>query len=342
MYYTGCDAHKKRSTLQHIDEDGTLGLMMTITSCAQGFDSFLDKLDAPTVITLEASRGYWWQHQYLSKHPKVSDVIVVDPYHSQRLCKELAVQKGYGRASNDRIDSEMLAELTRVDMAVGIHVPTPEQLELRTACRHRFELKHTRTVSANLIHSTLAMHGHTIALKELIGNETSRQRLFEQLPSYIRLIITDLVTQVKLFEKQTAITQKLLEKLLPESDPQMQLITTAPGFGPICSRILLSEIFDIAYFKAPKSLINYSGLAPIQQVSDGKKKGRIKLNRHCNYNLKYAFMTAAHAARTHPRYRQKYEQDVKKHGKIQAKFNLARRLAKAIYWMLNRQKPFKF
>ena len=342
MYYTGCDAHKKRCTLQHIDEDGTLGLMMTIASTEQGFDSFLDKLDAPTVITLEASRGYWWQHQYLSKHPKVSGVVVVDPYHSQRLCQELAVLKGYGRASNDRIDSEMLAESTRMGMAVGIYVPTPEQLELRTACRHRFELKHNRTASANLTHSTLAMHGHSIALNELIGNEVSRKRLFEQLPGYVQIIITDLVTQVELFEKQIGNTQKLLEKLLPESDPQMQLIMTTPGFGPICSRILLSEILDIAYFKAPKSLINYSGLAPIQQVSDGKKKGSITLNRHCNYYLKYAFMTAAHAARTHPRYRRKYEQDAKKHGKIQAKFNLARRLAKAIYWMLNRHEPFKF
>lgn len=342
MYYTGCDAHKKRCTLQHIDEDGALGLMMTIPNSAQGFDSFFDKLDAPTVVTLEASRGYWWQHQYLSEHPKVSGVVVVDPYRSRKIGEELAMQKGYGRASNDRIDSEMLAELTRQGLAVGIHVPTPQQLELRTACRHRLELKWNRTVSANLIHSTLAMHGHSITMRELTGNEASRKHLLQQLPGYVRLIITDLIAQVELFEKQTESTQELLEKLLPESDPRMQLIMTAPGFGPINSRILLSEIFDIAYFKAPKSLINYAGLAPIKQTTDGKKKAITKLNRHSNHYLKYAFMIAAHAARKHPRYKRKYEQDVKKHGKVQAKINLARRLAKAVYWMLSRQEPYKF
>lgn len=342
MYYTGCDGHKRRCTLQHIDEEGALGLMMTIPNNTQGFDSFLDKLDAPTVVTLEASRGYWWQHQYLSKHPKVAGVVVVDAYRSRKIAEELSVKKGYGRASNDRIDSEMLAELTRTGMAIGIHVPTPRELELRTTCRHRLELKHNRTVSANLIHSALAMHGYSIRLRELVGHEESKKKLFEQLPGYVRLIITDLVIQVELFEKQIDQTQELLEKLLPESDPQMQLLMTVPGFGPVCARILLSEIFDIAYFKAPKSLINYSGLAPIKQTSDDKKKAVIKLNRHCNYYLKYAFMTAAHAARRHPRYRRKYEQDVKKHGKIQAKINLARRLAKAVYWMLSRQEPFKF
>ena len=341
MYYTGCDAHKKNCTLQHIDEDGALGLMMTITNTPQGFNAFLDKLDAPTVITFEASRSYWWLYQYLSKHPKVSDVVVVDPYRSRKIAEELAVLKGYGRAKNDRIDSEMLAEQTRTGLAVGIQVPTPEQFERRTACRHRFELKQNRTASANLIHSTLAMHGHSIALGELTGNEASRKHLFEQLPGYVQIIISDLIAQIELFEKQTAGIQQLLDKLLPESDPQMQQLMTAPGFGPICSRIVLTEILDIAYFKAPKSLVNYSGLAPIEQDSAGKK-GIIKLNRHCNYYLKYAFMTAAHAARTHSRYRRKYEQDLKKHGKTQAKINLARRLAKAIYWMLNRQQPFKF
>lgn len=342
MYFTGCDAHKNNCTLQHIDEDGALGLMMTIPNSKQGFNSFLDKLDAPTVITLEASRGYWWQHQYLSQHPKVARVVVVDPYRSEKITKELAVEKGYGRASNDRIDSEMLAELTRKGLAVGIQVPTPEQFELRTACRHRLELTHNRTVSANLIHSMLAMHGHSIKIRELIGNQTSQKRLLELLPGSFRLILLDLIAQIELFEKQIDGAELLLEQLMPESDPKMQLIMSAPGFGLVCSRIILSEIFDIAYFKAPKSLVNYSGLAPVKQTSDGKKKAIVKLNRHINYYLKYAFSTAAHAARRHPRFKRKYEQDVKKHGKIQAKINLARRLAKAIYWMLSRHEPFKF
>ena len=52
-------------------------------------------------------------------------------------------------------------------------------------------------------------------------------------------------------------------------------------------------------------------------------------------------MTAAHAARTHPKYRRKYDRDVKKYGKTIAKLNLARRIAKAVYWMLTRQQPFQ-
>ncbi len=341
MYYTGCDAHMRSCTLQHLDDDGALGLSMKVPTTSQGLDAFLDKLDAPTVMTFEASRSYWWLYRYFSKHPMVSRVVVVDPFRSRKIAEELSVQRGYGRAKNDRIDSEMLAEQTRLGLAPGIRVPTPEQLEMRTDCRHRFELMHKKTISANMIHSTLSMHGYSIALKELIDNPESKQHLDEKLPDYIQHIITDFVTQIELFGKQISAVQKLLDKLLPESHPQIKLLMTAPGIGPVCSRIIYTEIFDIAYFKEPKYLISYSGLAPVEQESAGKK-GKVKLNRHCNYYLKYAFLTAGHAARMHPRYRRKYEQDVKKHGKIQAKINLARRLAKAIYWMLNRQQPFKF
>ncbi len=341
MYFTGCDAHMRSCTLQHIDDDGALGLSMNVPTSSEALDAYLDKLDAPTVMTFEASRSYWWLYQYFSKHPKVSRVVVVDPFRSRKIAEELSVQRGYGRAKNDRIDSEMLAEQTRLGLAAGIRVPTPEQLEMRTACRHRFALMHKRTVSANMIHGTLSMHGFSIALRELIGNPESKQRLNEKLPDYIQHIITDFVTQIDLFDKQISAADKLLAKLLPESHPQIKLLMTAPGIGPVCSRIIYTEILDIAYFKEPKYLISYSGLAPVEQESAGKR-GKVKLNRHCNYYLKYAFLTAGHAARMHPRYRRKYEQDVKKHGKIQAKINLARRLTKAIYWMLNRQQPFKF
>lgn len=340
MSYTGCDVHKRSCTLQHIDEDGALGLSMEIESTPKGFDEFFDKLDGPTVVTFEASRGYWSLYCYLSEHPKVSEVVVVDPFRSRNIAEELSVRRGYGRAKNDRIDSEMLAEQTRLGLAARIYVPTPEQLLNRTVCRHRFELVHRKTVLVNIIHSTLAMHGKAIAIKELLNNQASRKRLFEQLPEYVEAIVTDFVAQIELLEKQIARVEQRLQHLLPESTPQMKLLMTAPGFGPICSRIVLTEIFDIANCKAPKSLVNYAGLAPIEQTS-ANSKGTVKLNRHCNYHLKYAFMTAAHAARTHPRYRRKYQQDVKKHGKTQAKLILARRLAKAVYWMLNRQQPFK-
>jgi hypothetical protein len=70
----------------------------------------------------------------------VAHLNVVDPRRSRSLSAELSVQAGYGRAKNDRIDTEMMAEQNRRGLAPTIHVPTPEQLHRRTLNRHRFVL----------------------------------------------------------------------------------------------------------------------------------------------------------------------------------------------------------
>ena len=110
--------------------------------------------------------------------------------------------------------------------------------------------------------------------------------------------------------------------------------------GIVLARIIYTEILDIAYFKEPKYLVSYSGLAPIENESAGRK-GPIILNRYCNYYLKYAFVEAAHNSSDFKKHTRKYELDIKKHGKIIAKVNLARRIVKAVYWMLTHQQSYK-
>lgn len=339
-YYTGCDVHKRTTTIQHMDEEGSLGLSMTIPTDKASIRKFLDQLDDPTSITFEAGRNWWWIHQFFSQHPQVTQVKVVDPRRARILASELSVQSGYGRAKNDEIDSEMLAELTRRDLAPAINVPTVEQLEKRTFCRHRFGLVINRTRAKNIIHAFMAMHGTSARICDLTDDLSIRNQVYKSIPDYISFIIDQLLSQVQLFDKQIFHCEKQINSLLPESHPQMKLLMSAPGIGIVLARIIFTEILNIAYFKEPKYLVSYSGLAPIDNESAGRK-GRIRLNRYCNYYLKYAFVEAAHNGSDFKKYRRKYELDVKKHGKILAKINLARRIVKAVYWMLTRQQLYK-
>lgn len=339
-YHTGCDVHSKFCRFQHIDDDGAIGLHMTVESTEEGICEFLDRLDAPTTMTLEAGRNYWWLSQLFSNHPKVSKVSVVDPRRSRLIAEELSVISGYGRAKNDRIDAEMLADQERRGLAPRIHVPTPAQLQNRTLTRYRSVLVVNRTRAKNSVHALLALHGVRAAIKTLLENNADQQEIMKTLPDYLQFMVEQLLDQVRFFDSQIPICEDRLNHLLPASHPQIKLLVSAPGIGIVLARIIYTETLDITYFKEPKYLISYVGLAPIEKDSAGRK-GPIKLNRHCNYWLKYAFVEAAHNASDHPKYRRKYELDVKKHGKIIAKLNLARRLAKAVYWMLTRQQLYK-
>jgi len=84
-YYTGCDIHKGTTTIQHMDEEGALGLSMTIPTDKASIRKFLDQLEDPTGITFEAGRNWWWIHQFFSQQPEVTQVKVVDPRRSRIL-----------------------------------------------------------------------------------------------------------------------------------------------------------------------------------------------------------------------------------------------------------------
>jgi transposase len=340
IYHTGCDAHIKTCNFQHISDDGTLGLEMRVQTDEQSIYRFLDLLDEPTTMTLEAGRNYWWLSQLFEAHPKVTRVNVVDPRRSRKLAEELSVISGYGRAKNDRIDAEMLADQTRRGLAPTIHVPTPSQLETRSLNRHRYTLVINRTRSENGIQSLLAMHGVKTTNNDLLTKPDWKENILQKVPEYVRFIIEQLLDQIVSLNKQIDLCERELDKRLPESHPQMRILLSTPGIGIILARTIYTEIMDISYFKEPKYLVSYSGLAPITNES-ADRKGPVKLNRHCNHYLKYAFVMAAHHACGHENYRKKYEHDVKKHGKTIAKLNLARRITKTVYWMLSRQQLYK-
>ena len=339
IYHTGLDAHHRSCFFQHMDAEGAIGLSQRVLTTADSINNFLAQLDEPTTMTFEAGRNYWWLHNLFANHPKVSQVNVVDPRRSRKLASELSVLSGYGRAKNDFIDAEMLAEQTRRGLAPTIHVPTAEQLAQRTMCRHRFDSVMNRTRAKNLIHALLDLHGYSANIAELQNASATRDQFLASLPDYVSFIIEQLLARIKLFDQQIGSCERQLDRLLPASHPQLKIMMSVPGFGIVLSRLVYTETLDLAYFKEPKYLVSYAGLAPFDNDSAGRK-GSIKLNRQCNYYLKYAFVEAAHNAHDHPSLRSKYDRDVKRHGKIIAKLNLARRLAKTIYWMLTRQQCY--
>ncbi len=338
MNYVGLDIHKKHIQVQHMTSDGTLGLKSRIATSEAALLSVLDELEGPLSVSLEAGRNHWWISQLLLSQAKVSKLQVVDPRRSRNLAQELSVQKGYGRAKNDRIDAEMLSEIDRLGVSPVIHLASAAELELRSLCRHRFMLVGLSRSLSNRIQAILAMHGIRSTTRALLDDPELSS--LDHLQGYIPHMIGQFLDQIRLINKQLESTERRLNKCLPEKDPSIKLLLTTPGIGIVTARIIMSEIFSISYFESPKYLISYSGLAPVEDESAGRK-GIIKLNKHCNYFLKYAFVIAAHTARRHPKYKAKYNRDVRKHGKIRAKTNLARRIAKAVFWMLTRQQPFK-
>ena len=153
-------------------------------------------------------------------------------------------------------------------------------------------------------------------------------------------LVKQQINQIEQLREHIKQCNDYIEQLIPANEPRLKLLSSLPGVGAVISRQIDTEIITIDRFDSDRHLSSYSGLAPIEQESAGRK-GVVQLNAHCNYYLKNAFLMAAHCARHHPKYRLKYQRDLKRRGKKIAKINLARKLVKSVYWMLTRQQPFQ-
>src|SRR5438034_10919661 len=111
--------------------------------------------------------------------------IVHDTLEQQGWSVEIAdAQKVKGLAplacKTDKIDSKVLAELSRRDLVPAIWLPTTRVRAERERSRWRLHLVRHRTALKNRIHATLLAYGHPCPVSDLFG--VGGRELLERLP----------------------------------------------------------------------------------------------------------------------------------------------------------------
>jgi transposase len=120
----------------------------------------------------------------------------------------------------------------------------------------------------------------------------------------------------------------------------LYLLQTVPGIGKILSLVLLYEMHDIARFPRVQDFVSYCRLGKCAKESAGKRYGTsgAKIG---NAYLKWAFSEAAVLfLRNNPTGQKYLARLEKKHGKSKALNVLAHKLARAVYYMLQRRVAF--
>ena len=117
--------------------------------------------------------------------------------------------------------------------------------------------------------------------------------------------------------------------------PEVGVLRSIPGVGPVYGAAIAAEIGDIGRFKDSAHLAAYAGLAPVRKESGSSLKKRRK-RKGGNRRLKNAMVQSSQAAAVHEERARKYYEkkrgEGKKHG--QALMALARRRVDLVYAML--------
>ena len=148
-----------------------------------------------------------------------------------------------------------------------------------------------------------------------------------------------------LANRQIVEHDKRLESLLPDL-PELGLVRTLPGIGPILSAVIVLEIGDVGRFASAERLASYSGTTPRVHSSGGRTRyGRLRAD--VNRYLKWAFIEAGnsislHATRKPDRHVSRlYWRLKQRKGHAKAVGAVARHLAEATYWVLTKQEAYR-
>jgi transposase len=237
-----------------------------------------------------------------------------------------------GKSKTDKRDAELLWRLLVENRFPRIWVPSTEQRDARQLVLHRHRLVQTRTRAKNQLHAIAANEGlyprkrawSQAGQTELMNLELSpwgnvRRQDWQELLGDLNRRIEPLDQALKLQAAQR---------------PEIRLLTTHPGVGPVVATAYVLTICDPHRFETSKQVAAYLGLVPLEK-SSGKGRQRLgHITKQGNSMLRGLLVEAAHIAVRHePRWKRKYLRLAMKKNRSIAAVAVARCLAIRLWWM---------
>jgi transposase len=246
-----------------------------------------------------------------------------------------------GKAKNDRIDAKKIAVLLRGGMLPQAYVYPAEMRATRDLLRRRMHLMRKRAELLTHIHNTNSQYnrpeiGKKIAYK---ANRTGVAERFPE-PAVQKSIAVDLAL-IDHYDRLLRDMELAVVKTAKQHDANtLYLLRTVPGIGEILSLVLLYEIHDIQRFPRVQEFVSYCRLVKCAKASAGKRYGTSG-TKIGNAYLTWAFSEAAVLfLRANPAGQKYLARLEKKHSKGEALTVLAHKLARAVYYMLQRKTAF--
>jgi len=216
--------------------------------------------------------------------------------------------------------------------------PALDWRSLRRLAALRENLVSRRTSLRNWINRYLA-HEHWESREGLWTVAGTRWLQAMPLPAHDRFVLD--CKREELDQLQTrleGVEKALLGAYAASADAQR--VDAIRGIGPIGAISIVARIGPIQRFDSPERLISYAGLAPAVRQSDGTvRNGRIS-HPGTDKHLRHYLIEASMWAREIPRYRQRYEQVMRRRGKKVGRLVVARLLLRSIWKMLHDGCPF--
>jgi len=245
------------------------------------------KFDDDTLLVIENTGIY---HRLLWKFFSENNI----PIH---IGNAAHIKKSFGIAmgKNDKIDSQRLCSYAykNDDELKATSALNPEFMKLRDLITSRTRLK--AQLGANRTY-----------LEELKNiNNKATQNMMEKV---YKMAITGLQKSIDEIEKEIALIIKSDQSI----NTNYNLLLSVPGIGPVTATYILFCTNNFASKQSGKQLACYAGVVPFSDTSGTSLKGRNKVHKMANKELKSLLhMCALSTIKYYPEFRDYYDRKVK-------------------------------
>lgn len=330
--YAGSDLHGNSNFLGIIDAQGKRVFKKKMPNelvlIRQTLQPFQEELVG---IAVESTYNWYW----------LVDGLMEEGY-KVHLANPSAIQQYTGlKHADDQHDAFWLAEMLRLGILPEGYIYPKEERPMRDLLRKRGHLVRLRTslvVSLqNILSRNLGRKLRVNDIKSLREDRiTSSLGMSEDIALAGRVskeAIDHLTRQI--YKIEWAVQKKITVK------EEYRYLLTLPGVGKILALTIMLETGPISRFETVGDYVSYCRKVPSQWMSNGKWKGSGN-RKNGNKYLSWAYAEASEfARRLYPEPRAYYHRKMQKSNAAVAHSALSNKLARAGYYVIRDQVPFR-
>ncbi len=259
--FVGLDVHRKSVTATAFDAAGSRVSQERFGASDVELTQYLERLPGQKHVVLEACT--LWEHFYDAARATGASVVLSNPYRT-RLIAEASLK-------TDKLDSEALATLLRLDSVPESFAPPPELRALRNLVRERVFYRRETVSIKNHVYSVLLRRGLEYE-DQILSYRRKREALRD-------LHLTEVDRGLDALSALETTCRQLDQKIHEAwaSSEEAQLLSTIPGVGEVISLALAAFLCPIERFSSAEKMSSYVGLVPTtHQSGESEYHGHLK------------------------------------------------------------------
>jgi transposase len=330
--YAGCDLHGNSNLIGIVDGEGKRVFKRKLSNDLSLVRDTLEPFQGDLVgIAVESTYNWYW----------IVDGLMEKGY-KVHLANPAAIQQYSGlKHSDDKHDAFWLAEMLRLRILPEGYIYPKEERPVRDLLRKRGHLVRLRTSVLISLENIIIRNCGT----KVNANDVKRLRE-DRVTSYLEgqedLALAGRVSKetIDFLTEQIHEIEKAVLKRVALKE-RYRLLLTIPGVGKILGLVIMLETGPISRFMTVGDYGSYCRKVPSRWTSNGKWKGSGN-TKNGNRYLAWAYAEASDFARRfYPEPRAYYQRKMQKTNSVVAHSALAHKLARAAYYVMRDQVPFR-